>query len=125
LFVGLVLFQKFFNERINKIFMKNMNKSSFDDFIHFIFNERRTFNGMGNLTTQKDVVVDSAAIKVRTFHASRFVVLFNEYCFARGIDWKVGGLKGSCAIPESCDEWQNLIETVSPVQRRLLSAERM
>jgi hypothetical protein len=125
LFVGLVLFQKVFGERVQRIMGKNSNKGSFDDFIHFIFQERRTFNGQGNLTTQKDIVEDSGGIKVREFFASRFVVLFNEYCFARKIDWRVNGLKGSCAIPETCDEWQSLIENLSTVKRRLLSAEKM
>lgn len=122
LFVGLVLFQKVFGERIYKIQKNNKNKCSFDDFIKYVFTERRTFNGTGNLTTQQDIVEDSGGIKVREFFASRFVVLFNEYCFARQIDWKVNGLKGSCAIPESCDEWQTLIEKVSHVKRRLFSA---
>ena len=122
LFTGLVLFQKVFGERIYKIQKNNKNKCSFDDFIKYVFTERKTFNGMGNLTTQQDIVEDSGGIKVREFFASRFVVLFNEYCFARKIDWRVNGLKGSCAIPESCDEWQSLIENVSPVKRRLFSA---
>lgn len=122
LFTGLVLFQKVFGERIYKIQKNNKNKCSFDDFVKYIFTERKSFNGMGNLTTQQDIVEDSGGIKVREFFASRFVVLFNEYCFARKIDWRVNGLKGSCAIPESCDEWQNLIENVSPVKRRLFSA---
>lgn len=122
LFAGLVLFQKVFGERIYKIQKNNKNKLSFDDFIKYIFRERRNFNGLGNLTTQQDIVEDSGGIKIREFFASRFVVLFNEYCYARNIDWRVNGLKGACAIPESCEEWQNLIENVSNVKRRLFSA---
>lgn len=125
LFVGLVQFQKVFGERLNKIQKQNRLIYSFDDFIKFIFTERRTFNGMGKLTTQQDIVEDSGGIKIREFFASRFVVLFNEYCFARQIDFNRGGLKGSCAIPETCEEWKNLIENLSSVKRRLLSVDRL
>jgi hypothetical protein len=125
LFVGLVMFEKVFGQRVEKIIKNNNDKSSFDDFIRYIFKERRTFNGQGDLTTQKDIVEDSGGIKIREFFASRFVVLFNEYCFARKMDFKVNNLRGSCAIPESCDEWQKLIDNLSTVKRRLLSAERM
>ena len=122
LFVGLVLFQKVFGERFYKIQKNNKLICSFDDFIKYVFTERRKFNGKGPLTTQQDIVEDSGGIKIREFYASRFVVLFNEYCFARDINFRVGGLKGDCAIPESCDEWRKLTESLSPVKRRLLSA---
>jgi hypothetical protein len=124
LFVGLVLFQKVFKTRMNKIESHNRLICSFDDFIKYIFEERRMFNGSGPITTQQDVVEDSGGIKVREFFASRFVVLYNEYCFNRGIDFRKGGLKGNCAIPETCDEWKVLVENLSPVKMRLLSAER-
>jgi hypothetical protein len=123
-FVGLVLFQKVFKTRLDKIESHNRLICSFDDFIKYIFEERRMFNGSGPITTQQDVVEDSGGIKVREFFASRFVVLYNEYCFNRGVDFKRGGLKGNCAIPETCDEWKALVENLSPVKMRLLSAER-
>jgi hypothetical protein len=124
LFVGLVLFQKVFKTRLDKIESYNRLICSFDDFIKYVFEERRMFNGSGPITTQQDVVEDSGGIKVREFFASRFVVLYNEYCFNRGVDFRKGGLKGSCAIPETCDEWKVLVENLSPVKLRLLSAER-
>jgi hypothetical protein len=34
------------------------------------------------------------------------------------------GLRGAVAIPESCGEWNELLEGVSSVKRRLFSAER-
>jgi hypothetical protein len=122
LFVGLVMFQQSFGDRFYKIQKNNKLICSFDDFIAYVFKERRLFNGNGPITTQKDIVEDSGGIKIREFYASRFVVLFNEYCFARNIDFRVNGLKGSCAIPETCDEWRSLTENLSPVKRRLLSA---
>jgi hypothetical protein len=124
LFVGLVLFQKVFNTRLDKIQKNNASICSFNDFIKYIFEERKMFNGSGPSTTQSDIVEDSGGIKVREFFASRFVVLFNEYCFSRNIDFKRGGLKGNCAIPETCDEWKTLVENLSAVKMRLLSAER-
>jgi hypothetical protein len=113
-----------FKTRLDKIESHNRLICSFDDFIKYIFEERRMFNGSGPITTQQDVVEDSGGIKVREFFASRFVVLYNEYCFNRGVDFKRGGLKGNCAIPETCDEWKALVENLSPVKMRLLSAER-
>lgn len=124
LFVGLVLFQKVFNSRLEKIEKNNRLICSFDDFIKYVFDERRMFNGSGPLTSQQDIVEDSGGIKVREFFASRFVVLFNEYCYVRGIKFNCGGLKGNCAIPESCDEWDKLTMNLSNVKKRLLSAER-
>jgi len=123
LFVGLVMFQKVFGERMRKI-QKVNKKISFDDFIKYVFTERRLFNGNGPLTTQQDIVEDSGGIKIREFFASRFVVLFNEYCWNRGVTLNGTGLRGNVAIPESCAEWNNLVDGVSSVKRRLFSAER-
>jgi hypothetical protein len=123
LFVGLVMFQKVFSERIRRI--QKVNKQiTFDDFIKYIFTERKLFNGNGPLTTQQDIVEDSGGIKIREFFASRFVVLFNEYCWNRGVTLNGTGLRGAVAIPESCGEWNELLEGVSSVKRRLFSAER-
>lgn len=123
LFVGLIMFQKVFGERIAKI-QKTNKQISFDDFIKYVFTERRLYNGNGPLTTQQDIVEDSGGIKIREFFASRFVVLFNEYCWNRQVTMVKTGLKGAIAIPESCAEWNSLLEGVSSVKRRLFSVDR-
>lgn len=120
-FVGLVLFQKVFKTRMDKIESHNRLICSFDDFIKYVFEERRMFNGSGPMTTQHDIVDGSGKIKLREYFASRFVVLYNEYCFNRGVNFQKGGLKGKCAIPDTCEEWKSLIQKLSPIEMRLLS----
>ena len=79
---GLVCFKQIFGKRIQIIFDANPH-TSFDDFIKFVFTERKTFNGAGDLTTQEDIIEGSGVIKVKQYFASKFVVLFNEYCLTR------------------------------------------
>ena len=99
--------------------------TSFDDFIKFVFTERKTFNGAGDLTTQEDIIEGSGVIKVKQYFASKFVVLFNEYCLTRKCRVDVKSLKGKIAIPESCDEWSKLTEILTPSMKRLFSTEKM
>jgi hypothetical protein len=121
---GLVCFKQIFGKRIQIIFDANPH-TSFDDFIKFVFTERKTFNGAGDLTTQEDIIEGSGVIKVKQYFASKFVVLFNEYCLTRKCRVDVKSLKGKIAIPESCDEWSKLTEILTPSMKRLFSTEKM
>jgi hypothetical protein len=122
-YVGLVLFLKSFNERITAISEMNPLQYSLDDFIHYVFQERKKLNGVGKLTVQEDITTSTAAVKSLKFFASRWVILFNEYCLVR--DFKVRGRKvnGGYAIPESCEQWQEFIEDLHPVNRRMFSVD--
>jgi hypothetical protein len=122
-FVGLVLFLKSFKVRIEAISEMNPLQFSLDDFVHFVFQERRKLNGVGKLTTQEDITTSTATVKSLKFFASRWVILFNEYCAVR--EFKIRGKKvnGEYAIPESCDQWQDFIEDLHPVNRRMFSVD--
>lgn len=123
-FIGLINFRKRFEYRLDKIAAMNPLQYSFDDFIYYIYRERRHFNGKGKLITQSDITLSTAATKSRPFHASRYVPLFNEYCLDRGLEVNKMGLKGNCAIPDTCDEWKTLLEDATFLSK-VMSAQTL
>ena len=125
MFIGLVLFLQQFDERLKKIENINKSKCSIDDFIKFIFTERREFNGKGKLTTQDDITGSSGDIKNEIYFATRFVVLFNEYALDRDLIIKGNGLQGELAIPARCVEWTNFTKDLSDPIKKLISVNRL
>lgn len=120
-YVGLVYFRIYFNNRLNLIEKANPVTYSFEDFISYVFNEKRVNGGRGDLITQDFITKESGTEKCEAYYASKFVKYFNQYAVDRNLKIKGYKLQGKYAIPDSCDEWQKYFMAVEESARRKIS----
>lgn len=125
MFIGMVLFLQGFNRRLDLIKKVNKLTYSFDDFVHYIFKERRKNNGKGKLTTQDDITGSSGDIKNEIYFATRFVALFNEYALDRNLTIKSKDLQGDYAIPERSKDWREFTENLSSTIKKIISVDSL
>lgn len=125
MFVGMVLFLQGFNRRLELIKKANRLNYSFDDFVKYIFTERRKNNGKGKLTTQDDITGSSGDIKNEIYFGTRFVALFNEYALDRDLTIKSKELQGDLAIPERSKDWREFTENLSSTIKKIISVDSL
>lgn len=124
-FYGLVAFRQCFDHRLHLIIKANPLFCSFDDFVKWIFTERKSWDGLGPLTTQEDITKESGTTKSEIFYAGKFAYLFNQYAKVRGLKVKAYKLQGNLAIPDSCEDWISFCNLVPDAQKKNLSLESM
>lgn len=120
-YVGLVYFRIYFDNRLKLIEKANPVTYSFDDFVHYVFNEKRVNGGNGDLVNQHFITKESGTEKCEAYYASKFVKYFNEYAGKRNLKIKGYKLQGKYAIPDSCEEWQKYYMAVEESARRKIS----
>lgn len=124
-FIGMVLFLQGFNRRLELIKKVNKLIYSHDDFVKYIFTERRKNNGKGKLTTQDDITGSSGDIKNEIYFGTRFVALFNEYALDRELTIKCKDLQGDLAIPERSKDWREFTENLSSTIKKIISVDSL
>lgn len=120
-FWGLLGFKVCFNSRLELIKKANPLIFSFEDFVKYVFNDKKTLGGLGPCLTQHDLTKESTTQKDEKYYISKYVALFNEYALARNLCTKSQKLQGKYAIPESCDEWSRYHSMLSDNAKKLVS----